>query len=145
MNVLSFTDLPPESPRRIPLHQSMPGHNRQGITLQKVALPTMEGISIEKVQNIICLEAQGNYTLIHCLEGRQLLVCKTLRDVETMLENNGHFVRVHRSFTINLDRLVKYYKGKGGYVVMENGTKIDVSHTRKQDFIDSLRLHFGYE
>lgn len=145
MNVLSFSDQIPESPRRIPLHVSLPEQHKQGIPLQKIALPTMEGISIEKVQNIICLEANGNYTLIHFLEGKHLLVCKTLRDVEAMLGNNHHFIRIHRSFTINLDRLVKYYKGKGGYVLMENGSTIDVSNTRKQDFMEALRVHFGYE
>lgn len=145
MNVLSISDPLPESPRRIPLHANLPEPNRQGTPLQKIALPTMEGISIEKVQHIICLEAKGNYTMIHFQDGKQLLVCKTLRDVEIILGPNGHFVRIHRSFTINLDRLVKYYKGKGGYVVMENGTSLDVSNTRKQDFMDALRLHFNYE
>ena len=44
----------------------------------KIALPTMDGISFEKIEHIISLEAQGNYTTIHFLDGRNTLVCKTL-------------------------------------------------------------------
>ncbi len=145
MNIFSLPDNSTETPLRIPLHSSSVEKGKQGHALQKIAFPTMEGVTIEKVQNITCLEARGNYTLIHLMEGKQVMVCKTLRDVETLLEGNGHFVRIHRSYTINLDRLVKYFKGKGGYVLMENGFTADVSHTRKHDFLEALRACFGYE
>lgn len=142
MNAINLPGIDLKSSRRITLHKTP---TEQNGTLGKVALPTMEGVTIEKVENIISLEANGNYTLIHCLDGRQILVCKTLRDMEQVLENNGFFVRVHRSFSINLDRLQKYVKGKGGYVIMEDGAAIDVSTTRKQAFMDALKVYFGYE
>lgn len=110
---------------------------------RKVALPTMEGFSFERVHQIVSLEAQGNYTCLHFLDGRQILVCKTLRDMETLLANERQFVRIHRSHTINLNHLQKYIKGKGGYVVMEDGANLNVSSGKKQDFLTAMAAYFG--
>ena len=110
---------------------------------RKIALPTLEGIHFEKVKEIIRLEANGNYTFIHLVNDRKVLVSKTLAEVESKLRRHPRFVRVHRSNTINLDLLIKYTKGKGGYVEMENGMKIRVSAARKQDFLSTLERYFG--
>lgn len=108
---------------------------------KKIALPTMEGISFENLHDIVSLEAHGNYTMIYFIDGRQVLVCKTLIMVEDML-TEGAFVRIHRSSTINMDRLKNYVKGKGGHVVMENNKEITVSEGKKQDFLDALKDYF---
>lgn len=112
-------------------------------TNRKIALPTMEGLNFERVNQIVSLEAKGNYTCIHFLDGRQILVCKTLRDMEAHMREGSQFVRIHRSHTINLNHLQKYIKGKGGYVIMETGATISVSSGRKQDFLDALDVYFG--
>jgi two-component system, LytTR family, response regulator len=111
---------------------------------KKIALPTMEGISFENLHDIICLEAQGNYTMIYFIDGRQILVCKTLNMAEEML-TEGAFVRIHRSSTINLDRLKNYIKGKGGFVIMENNKELVVSEGKKQIFLDTLKDYFGLQ
>jgi two-component system LytT family response regulator len=110
---------------------------------RKIALPTMEGIHFERIQNIICLEAKGNYTHIHFSDRKKILVCKTLQDVENILNDRLQFVRIHRSHTINLNHLQKYFKGKGGYVMMDDGTCINVSAGKKQQFMESLQIYFS--
>ena len=110
---------------------------------RKIALPTMEGIQFEKINQIISLEAKGNYTSIYFNNKRQIMVCKTLREVELMLNCAHRFVRIHRSFTINLDKLEQYTKGKGGYVTMEDGISIAVSAGKRQDFMEALKMYFG--
>ncbi|MFT4665036.1 MAG: two-component system LytT family response regulator [Polaribacter sp.] len=111
--------------------------------VRKIALPTMEGIQFEPVQQIISLEAKGNYTSLYFTDGRRLLVCKTLMEIETLLNNSLQFVRIHRSFIINLNRIMKYVRGKGGYVVMEDGSSRNVSNGRRDDFFKSLKSYFG--
>ncbi len=111
--------------------------------VRKIALPTMEGIQFELVQNIISLEAKGNYTYLYFTEGRQLLVCKTLMELESMLNNSIQFVRIHRSFIINLNKIIKYVRGKGGYVVMEDGSYRNVSNGKKESFFVALKRYFG--
>jgi len=110
---------------------------------RKVALPTLEGIYFEKIKEILRLEANGNYTFLHMINGRKILVSKTLAEVENKLHRHPRFVRIHRSNTINLDLLIKYERGKGGQVEMEDGSKIRVSMSRKQAFLASLERYFG--
>ena len=109
---------------------------------KKIALPTMEGLSFEKTREILFLEASGNYTMIHFLDGRQVLVCKTLRDIEKMVPTN-HFVRIHRSHTIQLRHLKKYIRGKGGCVVLQNGATLAVSAGQKDVFVAVVHAYFG--
>ncbi|MCR9288662.1 MAG: LytTR family transcriptional regulator [Bacteroidetes bacterium] len=110
---------------------------------QKIALPTMDGIHFEKVQAIVSLEANGNYTRIIFQDERSVLVCKTLQSMEALISNPRQFIRIHRSFTINLNMLQKYVKGKGGHVVMENGSNITVSAGKKHGFLNALEKYFG--
>ncbi len=110
---------------------------------KKIALPTMEGINFENTDNIVSLEAHGNYTMIHFIDSRQLLVCKSLFTMEQALEGE-HFLRIHRSATINMQRIKQYVKGKGGYVIMENNLTISVSEGKKQEFLDALKEHFKF-
>jgi len=123
--------------------ESINNVEKSGLLARKIALPTMEGIHFQKVQNIISLEAKGNYTMLYFIDGTKLLVCKTLRNLEEILNGGNQFVRIHRSFTINLNCIEKYIKGKGGYVVMENGTSISVSAGKKQHFLDTLEIYFS--
>lgn len=108
---------------------------------EKVALPTMEGIDFEEVRLVVCLEAQGNYTTFKMVDGRKIMVCKTLREAEEMIRSDS-FVRVHRSHTINLHLMSKYVRGKGGYVIMEEGTVVNVSAGKKKNLMEAISLYF---
>lgn len=109
---------------------------------QKIALPTAEGLCFEKIENILFMVAEGNYTTIYFQDGRHTMVCKTLSAIEAMLNNLHQFVRIHRSHTINLNWLKKYVRGKGGYVVMENGENMNVSASRKNAFMEAIERYF---
>jgi two-component system LytT family response regulator len=107
----------------------------------KIALPTMEGICFEKIKHILYLEASGNYTAIHFKDKRQVLVCKTLREVEKMLPDIA-FVRIHRSHTIHLKHLKKYTRGKGGQVSLPNGITLAISIGQKELFLEQLKRYY---
>ncbi|HND88711.1 MAG TPA: LytTR family DNA-binding domain-containing protein [Saprospiraceae bacterium] len=108
----------------------------------KIVLPTMEGLCFEEVRDISYLEASGNYTALHFTDGRQVLVCKTLREVEQMLPDTA-FARIHRSHTVHLRHLKKYVRGKGGHVVLQDGTTLVVSAGQKDAFLAAVKLYFG--
>lgn len=108
----------------------------------KVALPTMEGLCFEKVKHITYLEASGNYTALHFKDKRQVLVCKTLREVEQMLPDQA-FARIHRSHSIHLKHLKKYVRGKGGHVLLQNGVTLTVSTGQKDHFLEQIKTYFG--
>ncbi|MBK6929843.1 MAG: LytTR family transcriptional regulator [Saprospirales bacterium] len=117
--------------------QAPPSRKKSG----KIVLPTMEGMCFEKVKHIAYLEASGNYSVLHFLDGRQILVCKTLREVEQLLPEM-YFVRIHRSHTIHLRHIKKYVRGKGGHVVLQNSVTLTVSAGQKDIFLEALKLYF---
>jgi len=63
--------------------------------------------------------------------------------MEEMLKNSVQFVRIHRSTTINLNKISKYIKGKGGYVIMDDGSTRNVSAGRKNAFFEALKKYYG--
>ena len=65
------------------------------------------------------------------------LISKPIGDYQEMLENES-FIRIHRSYLVNIQHVEKYIKGDGGYTIMSDGTKIEVSRRKKVDFIQAL-------
>ena len=102
----------------------------------------MEGFCFEKVDNILYLTADGNYTNIYFIDGRQILVCRNLASLERNLAQYQQFIRIHRSHTINLVWLLKYVRGKTGYVVMENGATINISAGKKAELMEAIENYF---
>lgn len=102
--------------------------------IEKIALPSLNGIEFVRIENIVRCESDNNYTNFYLTSGEQIIVSKTLKEFEEMLDNKGFF-RTHKSHIINLAFLKKYIKGEGGIAVMEDGSEITVSRRRKEEFL----------
>jgi len=101
----------------------------------KIALPTMEGLQFVEVKQIICCEADSNYTKVILQDGSNILISKTLKEVANKLEGH-YFYRAHQTYLVNLMHIKKYVRGKNGYLVMDNGMSIPVARSRKDDFLE---------
>ena len=99
----------------------------------KLTLPQQDGFQILNVSEILYCKADDNYTEIYLLN-KKILVSKTLKYFEDALADFP-FARVHKSFLVNVNEVVKYRKGKGGSVVMSNGKEVMVSASKKKDFL----------
>lgn len=121
-----------KAPRALPL----------AITNPKIALPISDGLRFEPIADITHLEAAGNYTFLYFKGGERLLVCRTLQDMQDRLAAPYQFIRIHRSYLINVSYLTRYVRGKGGYVILEGGASLTVSSSRRQDFLARLERHF---
>jgi two-component system LytT family response regulator len=55
----------------------------------------------------------------------------SVADYEVLL-SDVDFLRVHKSFLINLHRAREYRRGEGGVVIFSNGAEIDISRLRKK-------------
>jgi two-component system LytT family response regulator len=104
----------------------------------KVALPTLTGFLYVAVKDIVRCESDNTYTTFFTTNKKRVLVSKTLKEVELML-NDYRFFRVHNSHLINLDCITEYIKGEGGTVRMVDGSHIDISRRRKDEFLLLLR------
>jgi len=103
----------------------------------KIALPTLEGLIFVKVHQIIRCEADGSYTKIHLEANKILIATRKIKEFEQLLMEHNFF-RVHRSHLVNLDKIEKYYKGDGGYVLLSDGSSIDVARRKKEAFLECL-------
>jgi len=95
----------------------------------KITIPHQEGFEVLDVNDIVFCKADDNYTEVHLADSKKL-VSKTLKYFETALSDYS-FARIHKSYLVNINAIVKYKKGKGGSVVVSNGKEILVSSSRK--------------
>ena len=103
----------------------------------RIALPTLEGLQIIHSEDIYYCESDGGYTRFMLKNGQIILISKTLKEVEDVLETKG-FCRVHHSYLINLRYVQRYIRGDGGEVVMANNKALPVSRNKKQEFLSLL-------
>ena len=102
--------------------------------LNKIAVPTQEGLLFFDINHIIRLEAQSNYTLIYFDDQPKMMASRTLKEFEEILPMDTFF-RIHNSHIINLLFIKKYIRGDGGQVEMKNGDHILVSRRKKDEFL----------
>ena len=111
--------------------------NATNNTSKKICVPVVNGIEFITVNKILRCESDINYTTIFMLNKQKLTVAKTLKEFEELL-SDYNFYRVHNSHLINLAYIKHYNKGHGGFVTMEDGSEIEVSVRRKDEFLKKL-------
>lgn len=105
---------------------------------QKIALPTSQGLLFVKFNEIVHVESQNTLTIFYLLDKQQIVVSRTMKECEELLSAYG-FCRVHQSHMINLHFVKKYLKGEGGQVILEDGSTIEVSRRKKEEFLSALQ------
>jgi two-component system LytT family response regulator len=90
-------------------------------------------------EEIIRCVADESYTHVHLNGGKKIMVSKLLKEFEELLFPYNFF-RIHNSCLVNLIHVNKYIKGDGGYVVMSDGEKCEVSRRRKNELLQKLSL-----
>lgn len=104
---------------------------REGILKNKIAVPVFEGFEFIETNDILYCQSQNNYTLLFTVNNRKLVLSKTLKEFEKLLEKY-FFIRVHKSYLINPNYMKKYYRNDGGYLIMHDGKTIPVSKNKKE-------------
>ena len=104
----------------------------------KITIPTQQGFEVLELKNILYCKADDNYTQIFLTDSKTKLVSKTLKHFETLLSKNG-FVRIHKSYLVNVNFIKTYKKGKGGTIELQNGKELSVAPSKKA----KLLSYFG--
>jgi len=105
--------------------------------IKKIALTINDGVELVILDDILYFESDGNYTMVHMSDGKSILVTKQLGKFEEHVDSSAFF-RIHNSFLVNLNRIKKFIRSDGGYVILENGKSITVSRSRKDSFLEIL-------
>ncbi len=118
--------------------ESLINHLRkQNKNINKIALPTQEGLEFICTDSIIRCESEGSYSYIYMKNDKKLFLSKTLKSLESIISDES-FIRVHHSHLVNINCIKKYLKGAGGQLVMEDGSIIPVSKSKKNSFLERL-------
>jgi two-component system, LytTR family, response regulator len=104
------------------------------LSFQKIALPTMHGYELIPLNNIMYCESKSNYTNLCLNNGQQILVSRTLKDIEELLDIEPFF-RIHNSYLVNLQYAIRYTRGEGGFLVLNNDITLPVSRNKKEELL----------
>lgn len=121
-------------------------HNiRQTDLVQKMKLciPSLKGFQVVEVSNIVFCEASANYTNFHFTDKSVICASKPIHEYETLLAD-CHFIRIHKSFLINLEHVKEYIRGEGGSVLLSTGDEVEVSRRRKDLFISRMKEFYKF-
>lgn len=109
----------------------------QQVRKRQIILPTLEGFEVIKMEEIIRLQGNGNFTDIHLKDGSKKMACRFLKHYDEILDYP--FLRVHKSHIINLESVKSFHKNMGGYVILEDNSQIDISANYKDAFLQYFK------
>jgi two-component system LytT family response regulator len=110
-------------------------------SFQKIAFPTLHSYELVPLNDIVICESKSNYTSVRLTSGKNIIVSKTLKEIEELL-NSAPFFRVHHSYLVNLQYAIRYIKGEGGNLILSNDMSIPVSRNKKEELL-SLITHLS--
>jgi two-component system LytT family response regulator len=105
--------------------------------MEKIAVHHQQGFTLLPLSEIIYLEADSNYTILHLQAGQKIISTKTLSEYEELLED-ASFFRIHKSTMINLRQLKEYSRVEGDFAVMNDKTRLDISRRRLPLFLEKM-------
>ncbi len=113
------------------------------IKKMKLCVPSLKGIKMIEIPDIIYCEASSNYTNIHLVNGVSICSSRSIVEYETLLEDSS-FVRVHKSFLVNLEHIREYVRGEGGTILLTDQYEVEVSRRKKEHFIKKMQEYYKY-
>jgi two-component system LytT family response regulator len=114
--------------------------NKMASLDKKIVLKDSSSIYFINVNDIIRCESSGQYTEFYIEDSKRIVISKSLKEYESLLEPYG-FIRPHHSHLININKILRFDKVNGGNLIMETLEEIPVSHRKKAhilQFLDNL-------
>jgi two-component system LytT family response regulator len=109
----------------------------------KLCIPSLKGFQVVELKDILYCEASGSYTNFFFLDKHSICTAKTIHDYEDLLEDAG-FVRIHKSFLVNLLHVKEYLRGEGGSVILSNGHEVEVARRKKDLLIAKMKEYYKF-
>lgn len=111
--------------------------NTESSQFNKIAIPTSTGYEFEKISNIVYCEGQDNYSKIVTIQGKEIIITKSLKYLEDTLPKDA-FIRIHKSTLVNLNYVTSYSRVDGYFLQMANGKQLSVSYRKNESLISTI-------
>ncbi len=102
--------------------------------ITKIAIPSQTGVIFIDIKDIVFVEASSNYSNLVLHDKRKILISKTLKDIQPVLEEQ-QFLRIHRQYIINLNE-VKHFNRNESLLTMISNDVLPVSRLQKDKLIE---------
>ena len=109
----------------------------------KLCIPSVKGFQVVELKDIMYCEASSSYTNFHFSNRNVICASKPIHEYETLLLDS-FFIRIHKSYLVNIEYIREYLKGDGGSVILTNGQEIEVSRRRKDELISRMKEYYKF-
>jgi two-component system, LytTR family, response regulator len=106
-------------------------------TFNKIAIPTSKGYELVQISNILYCEGMDNYNKIYTVSGKEIVVTKTLKQMEELLPKEV-FERIHKTYLVNLNCIAEYRRDNSYRVILTNGKELSVSFRKNESLVKRL-------
>ncbi|HTF06323.1 MAG TPA: LytTR family DNA-binding domain-containing protein [Bacteroidia bacterium] len=103
----------------------------------RIRISATSGMRFIFSQDVVSVEADGRYSVLHMKDGEKHLVSRNIGEFEDELEPHGFF-RVHKSWLINCGHVVRLDHVDGGTLELANGKKVLLSRRKKTEFLKRM-------
>ena len=114
------------------VHQAQP-------KIEKITVAEQFGFRMVKVSDIMYLQADSNYTIIHLSGLNKIVATRTMSDFEKILDEHAFF-RIHKSTIINMNFLRAYSSYEGNFAELNDGTQLSISRRKVNEFREAVKL-----
>jgi two-component system LytT family response regulator len=112
--------------------------NYENVSPKILSIPSINGYIFTKIDDVLYIKADGSYTHIFTSNEKTITISKNLKYFESTLEGCQQFIRVHRSYLINLQKIKKFDKQNRGTIVMIDDNVINLARDRREAFFEAL-------
>jgi two-component system LytT family response regulator len=106
---------------------------------RKIPISVSNKIILVEPSDILYLKSDGSYTTIYMKNNKEFLVSKSIKFFEELLPDI-HFLRIHKSYIVNINEIKEFLKHGNGEVVLSNEKIIPVSRRHRQNILDALHI-----
>ena len=94
------------------------------------------------IDQIMYCKADGNYSFIFLQDGKRIMMSRTLKYVVQRL-SSPHFIRIHATYLVNPDFILRLHKDKNYQVELVNHTRLDVARSKRQIFRNKVKPNYS--
>ncbi|WP_082422516.1 LytR/AlgR family response regulator transcription factor [Aquimarina longa] len=105
----------------------------------KISITDSRGTHVIKIPTVMYCMSNGNYTTFVRENQKEIVISKNLKYIESKLQPFG-FMRIHRSYLINLDYVNTVAKDQGGYVIMGDDKSLPIAKDSKKALYSKLNV-----
>ena len=107
--------------------------------LKKIVIPVSGGYEILIISDIVYFKAEGSYTRIFLANKQSFIMSKNLKYFHTLLEDNELFVRIHRSFVVNISYAKRIVRNNGYFLVFDDDLQLPIINEKVVDTIKLIK------